>query len=148
MKSILVALVAGLLFGLGLDVGGMTNPENIIGFLDFAGDWNPSLLFVMGGAVVVTFIGYRLTFRKSKPIWAPRFQLPEKSDIDARLMTGAAIFGIGWGIGGYCPGPAFSSLSLNDSGVSVFVGTMLIGMLTAKIGIGVFYKVWFARQES
>jgi len=133
MKSIIVALVSGTLFGLGLDIGGMTNPENIIGFLDVAGAWNPSLLFVMVGALVVTFIGYRLTFRQAKPVWGAKFIVPEGKDLDARLLSGSAMFGVGWGLSGYCPGPSFSALSLNHNGVFVFVGAMLVGMLLVNL---------------
>ncbi len=133
MKSIIVALASGLLFGVGLDLGGMTNPENIIGFLDVAGNWNPSLLFVMAGAVSVTFIGYRLSFKQTKPIWASSFQLPTKDDLDTRLLGGASLFGIGWGLVGYCPGPMFAALSSNDNGIYVFAVAMLVGMLAVNL---------------
>lgn len=133
MKSIIVALVSGTLFGIGLDIGGMTNPANIIGFLDVAGNWNPSLIFVMVGAIVVTFTGYRLAFRQGKPIWAASFQIPTKEDFDGRLLGGSALFGIGWGLAGYCPGPAFSALTLNNSGIFVFVIVMLVGMLAVNM---------------
>ena len=133
MKSIIVSLVSGTLFGIGLDVGGMTNPANIIGFLDVAGNWNPSLIFVMAGAIVVTFIGYRLAFRQGKPIWAASFQIPTKEDFDRRLLGGSAIFGLGWGLVGYCPGPAISALSLNNSGIFIFIIAMLVGMLAVNI---------------
>ncbi|WP_136253182.1 DUF6691 family protein [Onishia niordana] len=117
---------AGLLFGLGLAVGGMTDPARVIGFLDVAGAWDPTLMFVLGGAVVTTFIGYRLVFHRAAPLLAGAFQLPTRRDLDARLLGGAALFGIGWGLSGYCPGPAVASLS----GASLPLVAMLVAMAT------------------
>lgn len=130
--SILVNLALGLLFGVGLVVSGMSNPAKVLNFLDFAGTFDPSLAFVMGGAVLVAFIGFRLTLRRQRPVLAPRFQLPTRRDIDARLIVGPALFGIGWGLGGFCPGPAFTALGLAAPGTLAFVPAMLIGMWAAR----------------
>ncbi|WP_192034860.1 DUF6691 family protein [Halomonas sp. YLGW01] len=117
--------LAGLLFGLGLALGGMTDPGRVIGFLDLAGAWDPTLMFVLGGAVVTTFIGYRWVLRRTAPLFAGAFQLPTRRDLDAKLLGGAALFGIGWGLSGYCPGPAVASLS----GVSLPLVAMLAAMV-------------------
>ncbi|MCT9000622.1 YeeE/YedE family protein, partial [Chelativorans intermedius] len=114
--SFLVNLALGLLFGVGLVVSGMSNPAKVLNFLDLFGTWDPSLAFVMGGAVLVSFIGFRLVLTRSQPVAGGRFQLPTKSDIDRRIVVGPAIFGIGWGLGGFCPGPALTSLGLGATG--------------------------------
>jgi len=132
MKS-LAALISGLVFGLGLIVSGMVNPAKIQNFLDLFGTWDPSLALVMGGAIAVTMPGFRLVHRNPKPFFHDVFHLPTRSDIDPKLLTGAAIFGIGWGLGGYCPGPALTALPIAASGTVVLVGTMLVGMWLAKI---------------
>jgi len=119
MKLLASALGSGFLFGAGLWVSGMANPKKVLGFLDVAGDWDASLMLVMGGAVSVTLIGFK--FHKEK------FQLPKREDIDFPLVAGAAIFGIGWGIAGYCPGPAITSLSTLSAESIVFVAAMLAG---------------------
>lgn len=124
----LVALVAGLVFGLGLTVAGMVNPAKVLGFLDFAGKWDPSLAFVLGGAVVVAFAGFRLAATRTRPVVAAAFQPPAAAGIDARLLGGAAIFGLGWGLSGFCPGPVVAALGYGGSGVLVFVLAMLAGM--------------------
>lgn len=130
--SVLVNLALGLLFGLGLVLSGMSDPAKVLNFLDLAGSFDPSLAFVMGGAVLVAFIGFRLTLRRERPVLAPRFQLPTRRDIDARLILGPALFGIGWGLGGFCPGPVFTALGLGASGTLVFVPAMLAGMWAAR----------------
>lgn len=130
--SVLVNLGLGLLFGIGLVVSGMSNPAKVLNFLDIAGTFDPSLAFVMAGAVVVAFIGYRLALSRPAPLLEPRFHLPKHSDIDARLVFGPALFGIGWGLGGFCPGPAFTALGLGAPGTLVFVPAMLAGMWTAR----------------
>ncbi|MDC8803637.1 YeeE/YedE family protein [Halomonas pacifica] len=117
--------LAGLLFGLGLAISGMTDPARVLGFLDIAGAWDPTLMFVLGGAVVTTFIGYRLVWRRGAPLVGKAFQLPSRRDIDVRLLGGAALFGIGWGLSGYCPGPAFASIG----GLSAPLAAMLVAML-------------------
>ncbi|GKW49807.1 DUF6691 family protein [Halomonas sp. NCCP-2165] len=117
--------LAGLLFGLGLAISGMTDPARVLGFLDIAGAWDPTLMFVLGGAVVTTFIGYRLVWRRGAPLVSKAFRLPSRRDLDARLLGGAALFGIGWGLSGYCPGPAFASIG----GLSAPLAAMLVAML-------------------
>lgn len=126
--TILFALLAGTLFGAGLMISGMMDPAKVIGFLDVFGDWDPSLMFVMGGALIITIPVFRLILVKQKPAFCEAFNLPAKTQIDTSLLMGAAIFGIGWGLYGYCPGPAISSLaSLNMAGF-LFVPSMLAGM--------------------
>lgn len=131
--SILVNLGLGLLFGLGLVVSGMSDPAKVLNFLDLFGTFDPSLAFVMGGAVLVAFIGFRLALARQAPVLATRFQLPTRRDIDARLIVGAALFGIGWGLGGFCPGPAFTALGLAAAGTLVFLPAMIAGMWTARL---------------
>ena len=132
MPSLLAALAAGLLFGAGLALAGMTDPSVVLGFLDLAGRWNPALLFVMAGAVIVTFAGYRLSFARGAPLLGPRFLLPTLTHIDAPLVIGAALFGLGWGLAGYCPGPVIASLVSLNTDVLLFVIAMVCGMLAAS----------------
>ena len=122
-----IAFAAGLLFGLGLSLGGMTQPAVVLGFLDIFGAWDPRLVFVMAGAVLTTAIGYRLVLRRSRPLLAERFQWPTSRRIDTRLIGGAALFGIGWGIAGYCPGPALASLGAGVPALLVLVACMIAG---------------------
>ncbi|WP_181244391.1 DUF6691 family protein [Halomonas sp. ND22Bw] len=124
MRSVM-AYIAGLLFGLGLAISGMTDPARVLGFLDVAGDWDPTLMFVLGGAVVTNFVGYRLAMRRPNPLFASVFQLPTRRDLDGRLLGGAALFGVGWGLSGYCPGPAFASVS----GITLPLAAMLVAMV-------------------
>lgn len=131
--SILVNLGLGLLFGIGLVVSGMSDPAKVLNFLDLFGTFDPSLAFVMGGAVLVAFIGFRLALARQAPVLAPRFQLPTRRDIDTRLIVGAALFGIGWGLGGFCPGPAFTALGLAAAGTLVFLPAMIAGMWAARL---------------
>ena len=128
MKSVLLSLGTGLLFGVGLLLSGMTQPAKVVNFLDVLGDWDPSLAFVMGGAIGVHFLAYRLVPRLQRPAWAPTFAIPTRRDIDARLIGGAALFGAGWGLGGYCPGPALTSAVSGASSTLIFTGAMLAGM--------------------
>ena len=125
--KIAMALFAGLLFGFGLVLGGMTQPAVVLGFLDVSGAWDPRLLFVMAGAVVVTAIGYRLAWRRAAPSCGDAFHVPTANALDWRLLLGAAIFGIGWGLAGYCPGPALASIGAGAASVLVFVATMFAG---------------------
>lgn len=125
---IVLGFASGLVFGLGLVVSGMADPAKVLNFLDLAGSWDPSLAFVMAGAVVVTFVGYRLAFARKAPLLMESFDVPRAKDIDLRLVGGAAMFGIGWGIGGFCPGPALTALPLLAPGTLVFVPAMLIGI--------------------
>ncbi len=133
MKSKLAAFGAGALFSVGLAISGMTRPSKIIGFLDVAGAWDASLLFVMGGAVAVYFIAYRLITRRSSPLFDAKFDLPTRKDIDLRLVLGAALFGIGWGLGGFCPGPGLVAAGGGSAGALVFVAGMTLGILIAQI---------------
>lgn len=130
--SFIVNLALGLLFGLGLVVSGMSDPAKVLNFLDLAGTWDPSLAFVMGGAVVTVFVGYRLVFTRAKPLAAASFQLPAKTEIDRPLLLGAAIFGIGWGLGGFCPGPALTATMLGAAGTYAFLPMMFAGMWLAR----------------
>lgn len=132
MRGIIAGVITGFLFGLGLCLSGMTSPAVIQGFLDIAGAWNPALVFVMAGGVAVTFLGYRLIVPKSRPLWAEKFSLPASTRIDLRLLAGAAIFGIGWGLAGYCPGPAVVSLASGRPSVFLFVLSMLAGMILVR----------------
>lgn len=125
----LVALLTGLLFGLGLVISGMTQPAKVVGFLNFFGDWDPSLAFVMGGAVVVNTIIFRLTKKRSRPLLGPKFHMPTKDEIDWRLIAGSALFGVGWGLAGYCPGPGITALVSMQAPALVFVGAMAAGMV-------------------
>ena len=131
--SFLVNLALGLLFGVGLVVSGMSDPAKVLNFLDLLGTWDPSLAFVMGGAVLVALVGYRLVLTRRGPIIGDRFHLPTKPDIDARVLAGPAIFGIGWGLGGFCPGPALVALGLGATGTLAFVPAMIIGMWAARL---------------
>jgi uncharacterized protein len=128
----IISLISGVLFGVGLVVSGMSNPAKVLNFLDVFGTWDPSLAFVMAGALLVTAIGYRLAWRYPKPVLADNFDLPLSQRIDNRLLIGAATFGIGWGLSGFCPGPAVTSLALLAPGTLVFVPTMLVGMWIAR----------------
>jgi len=132
MMRAFAGLIAGLIFGLGLVVSGMSNPAKVLNFLDIAGAWDPSLVFVMGGALMVTFAGYRLVQRRSAPLFARAFSLPTKRDVDARLLFGAALFGMGWGVAGYCPGPAITSSTLGGWPTWAFRIAMLAGMFIAQ----------------
>lgn len=125
----LVLFLAGLIFAVGLALSGMTQPHKVVGFLDFAGRWMPDLAFVMGGAVITNVIALRLTLRRSAPLFAPEFGIPTRTDLDPRLIGGSALFGVGWGLGGFCPGPAIASLPSGATSVLVFVGAMLVGMI-------------------
>lgn len=131
--KLLSYLFSGIIFGVGLIVGGMTQPGKIVGFLDFFGNWDPSLIFVMGGAISVHALGYRLMTKQPQPVFAPRFQVPTRRDIDPRLVLGSAIFGAGWGLAGYCPGPALTSLATLRSEAAVFVLAMAAGMLLVTL---------------
>jgi len=128
MMTRLVAFGAGVLFAVGLVVSHMTWPSKIIGFLNVTGDWDPSLMFVMCGAIPVYFIADRIRRRRQSPLLAEEFKLPTRTDIDARLLIGAVIFGVGWGLAGFCPGPAIASLSGGLTEMFVFIGCMMAGL--------------------
>lgn len=124
-----VNFLLGLLFGFGLVLSGMSDPAKVLNFLDVAGTWDPSLAFVMAGAIAVTAIGFAFVRRREAPILEPVFQFPKSTDLDAKLVGGAAIFGIGWGLGGFCPGPALTALPLAATGTLAFVPAMLVGVM-------------------
>lgn len=123
------ALVSGLIFGLGLSLSGMLDPVRVQGFLDVFGTWDPSLAFVLGGAVIVAFVGVAISRSLEKPVFDAQFHLPGTQRIDRRLVVGSALFGIGWGIAGFCPGPAITALALGKAEIVVFVVTMVLGMI-------------------
>jgi uncharacterized membrane protein YedE/YeeE len=127
------ALITGLIFGLGLIVSGMTNPAKVIGFLDLAGSWDPSLAFVMGGAILVGFFAFRLAGRRAKSWLGALMHLPTARAIDRRLIVGGLTFGAGWGLAGYCPGPALTSLLSGGSKPVIFVLAMLAGMAIFEV---------------
>jgi uncharacterized membrane protein YedE/YeeE len=130
--GLIAQLFIGLVFGAGLVVSGMINPAKVLNFLDLAGSFDASLAFVMAGAVAVTALGYRLVLARPRPFFSPSFILPSPSSVDARLLIGPAIFGIGWGLSGLCPGPAIASLGLGAAGVLAFVPAMMVGMAAAR----------------
>lgn len=129
MARLLPALLSGLLFGAGLVVSQMVNPAKVLGFLDLFGDWDPSLAFVMLGAILVAAPAFALARRMNRPLVASRFVVPTRQEIDRPLLGGAALFGLGWGLVGLCPGPALAALSIDPKGVLVFVAAMLAGVV-------------------
>jgi uncharacterized membrane protein YedE/YeeE len=129
---IVSAYVIGLIFGLGIAISGMANPAKVLNFFDLAGAWDPSLAFVMGGALIVTFVGYRLVLLRPRPIIEARFQIPDSRTIDLKLIGGSALFGIGWGIAGFCPGGALPALGTGQSEVILFVAALVAGILAAR----------------
>jgi uncharacterized protein len=135
--TFVVQFFIGLLFGTGLVVAGMSNPQKVLNFLDIAaiasGTWDPSLMFVMGGGALVTFIGYRLVLQRKQPIFDTVFHMPTSKTIDAPIIVGPAIFGIGWGLGGFCPGPAFTALGTGSVQAISLVVAMIIGMVAARL---------------
>lgn len=127
MMRNLFALVAGVIFGVGLTISQMVNPSKVVAFLDLFGSWDPSLAFVMGGALIITTLGYRWVMKKDKPIFAEKFQIPNNQSIDARLALGSVLFGIGWGLVGLCPGPAVAALTIGGLPVLVCLCAMFVG---------------------
>ncbi|MFT5604996.1 MAG: putative membrane protein YedE/YeeE [Paracoccaceae bacterium] len=132
MKQGFAALLSGLLFGAGLAVSGMLIPDKVLNFLDIAGHWDPSLALVMGGAILVTLPGYFLVTKRERPLFAKGFSVPLTRAIDGRLIGGAALFGVGWGLSGLCPAPSLVNITSGLSAVLVFVAAMLAGMLLHK----------------
>lgn len=124
--------IIGLIFGIGISISGMANPAKVLNFFDLAGTWDPSLVFVMGGAVVVAFLGYRIVLRRPAPVLDAKFHLPDNPRIDARLLGGSALFGVGWGIAGFCPGGALPALGTGRLEVFAFVAAMIAGIFAAK----------------
>jgi len=132
MKRNLTSLLAGLVFGFGLALSGMTHPEKVLGFLDVAGEWNASLLFVLGGAVGVTVVSFRFILRLNKPIFEERFFITKETKIDRPLVLGAVLFGIGWGISGYCPGPAVALIASPNWELLAFLPAAILGAVAEK----------------
>lgn len=131
MKLISTYLI-GLVFGVGISISGMANPAKVLNFFDVAGTWDPSLILVMGGALVTTFIGYRIVLGRKEPLFEVRFSLPNARNIDARLIGGSAVFGVGWGIAGFCPGGALPALGTGRWEVFAFTAALVVGILIAK----------------
>lgn len=131
--QIIIALAAGIIFGLGLLISGMSNPSKVLNFLDVFGSFDPSLLFVMAGAVGTTYFGYRWAKGFARPLFAERFHEPDPEGVDFRLIFGAVVFGVGWGLVGFCPGPVFTSLTIGGLSAFVFLAAMLIGFMVARV---------------
>lgn len=129
---LLTAFLIGAIFGLGIAVSGMINPAKVLNFFDLAGSWDPSLAFVMAGALAVAIPGYRLTFARPAPTFEDRFQLPDTRVIDRRLVLGSATFGVGWGIAGFCPGGALPAIGTGDPAVFLFLAALIAGMMIAR----------------
>jgi uncharacterized membrane protein YedE/YeeE len=135
MKNI-SALVAGIVFGFGLVVSGMSDPANVLAFLTLNQAWNPALIMVMGSAVAVTTVGYLLARRRAAPLWGPAFNVPENKTVDSRLIIGSGLFGVGWGLSGYCPGPALVAGFQLDVRALAFVACFLIGFALYEFFLG------------
>ncbi|MET0530700.1 MAG: YeeE/YedE family protein [Microvirga sp.] len=148
MPLLLSAFASGLLFGLGLIVSRMVDPAKVLGFLDIVGNWDPSLAFVMGGAVAVSALGYRLAKRRGRPVLAPRLEIPTRRDLDPRLIGGAALFGVGWGLVGLCPGPALTALTFGPVHVFVFVAAMIAGMALFRLVPAAWPQGTFRREPT
>ena len=129
MNVIIASLLSGLLFSFGLIVSGMSNPARVLNFLDFSTNWDATLAFVMGGAIAIAAPGIYWVRKRNKPLFADSFDIPTSKVIDSKLITGSAMFGIGWGISGFCPGPAVVAIASLQSDVLLFVGAMVVGML-------------------
>ena len=138
MRGILVGLVSGVIFSFGLVFSGMTNPAKVIGFLDIFGNWDPSLAFVMGGAVCFNFISFRLILKLDKPLFGKGFDFPSKKGIHKNLLFGATIFGVGWGLIGICPGPSIVNLVTLNLNSFLFVVSMIGGMIAYKVYSSVY----------
>lgn len=132
---IVMAWLAGVVFGLGLIVGGMTNPAKVLAFLDISGDWDPSLAFVMMGAIAVGFFAFKAAAKQSRSLFGLPMQLPAMKQVDRKLVIGALLFGAGWGLAGFCPGPAVASLLVGGSAVWIFVASMLVGMALHTLAV-------------
>jgi uncharacterized membrane protein YedE/YeeE len=133
IRETLVPLASGTIFGAGLTIGGMTDPARVRGFLDLFGDWDPTLAFVMGGAVLVMALAWTMQRKMLRPFFGDGFALPDRSDITPRLIGGSALFGIGWAIAGLCPGPGFAALAIAPASAAIFVTAMLGGMLLVRL---------------
>ena len=144
---LIYSLLAGVIFGAGLTLSDMVNPARVLNFLDVAGQWDPTLMFVMAGGLAVTTLGYRWIFRRSSPLADDRFHLPTRRQIDLPLVGGAGLFGVGWGLAGICPGPALADLVTLQPKVLLFVAAMLVGMIAASILRGRVYAPKALRQS-
>lgn len=133
MKNSLAALGIGFIFAIGLGVSGMTQPQKVVGFLDLFGSWDASLIFVMIGAILVHFLSFKFTRRLDKPLLDTKWHVPTKKEITPALIIGSTLFGIGWGLGGYCPGPALTSVASFELRPLIFVGSMIAGMYLFKL---------------
>jgi len=133
MTRLIIALIIGAVFGIGLAIAGMLNPSKVSGFLDVFGDWDPSLAFVMGGGVLVNAIGHRFVMKRKAPIQIATFSMPTSTNIDKLLVIGSVIFGVGWGLAGLCPGPVVASLLLNGQAMLMFFGLLFTGLLVGQI---------------
>ncbi|MEL7090701.1 MAG: DUF6691 family protein [Pseudomonadota bacterium] len=131
--KLIASYFIGLIFGIGISISGMANPAKVLNFFDVAGTWDPSLIFVMGGALVTTFLGYRVVFARTAPLLSKGFNLPSARNIDAKLIGGSAVFGVGWGIAGFCPGGALPALGTGRWEVVVFVGSLIAGIFVAQV---------------
>lgn len=140
MNREIASYIVGVIFGLGLCISGMINPAKVLNFLDLFGAWDPSLAFVMLGAIATTFVGYRLFHFGAAPTHENRYRIPDRNDIDANLLIGAGLFGVGWGLAGYCPGPALTGLTTFKFETFVFVAAMFAGMWA--------YKKWAGRGQT
>lgn len=145
MKLILSAFASGLIFGLGLIISQMVNPAKVLAFLDIIGDWDPTLGVVMGAAVAASALGHFIAKRRGVPVLASRLEIPTRRDLEPRLLAGAAIFGVGWGLVGFCPGPALTALPLGLWQVFVFVASMLAGMALFRF-VQVYRPRTFGRE--
>lgn len=133
MKNSIAALIVGFVFAIGLGLSGMTQPQKVIGFLDIFGNWNPSLIFVMMGAIAVHFVTFRFIMKRSSPLLSTQWHVPTKNEVTPSLVIGGAIFGVGWALGGFCPGPAVTSLATLDQTPVIFILSMLVGMALFKL---------------
>lgn len=145
MKALFSSFLAGALFALGLGVAGMTKPSKVVGFLDLFGAWDASLVFVMVGAIAVYFVLHRLITRRATPLFGVRFHLPTRKDLDVRLLFGAGLFGIGWALGGYCPGPGLVSAASGSLTALSFVISMAVGMKLEQLASARWARVHDAR---
>lgn len=139
------AFLIGLIFGVGIAISGMMNPAKVLNFFDFAGTWDPSLIFVMGGALVTAFIGYRIVFDRKAPVFDVKFHVPTRTDLDARLIGGSALFGVGWGIAGFCPGGALPAIGTGRMEVMIFIAAMVAGLIGTRL---VLQQITARRQKA